>query len=257
MLVRLSAACLLVWAWAAASAGAPEGMALIAGGAFTRGCDEVDDQHMGRPQSVELDAFWMDKTEVTNAMFESVFPEHRARRHATSACDDCPVTKVSWYEASAFCKAVGKDLPTEAQWEKAAGAENGCRYPWGGELFRSPQEARDSGLVRAGLPFEAGPSPVARYPANRYGLYDMIGNVWEWTRDWAAAYDRSSPRNPEGPSSGIRKIRRGGAWSDELRGLIPAWRDWSRADTPYYTDVGFRCAKNADEAPLSAFPREQ
>jgi formylglycine-generating enzyme required for sulfatase activity len=161
-----------------------------------------------------------------------------------------PVVDVAFEDAQTYAAWLHRRLPTELEWEFAARGgrpaparpDSEAVAPDGRYLanaWQGPFPIQDSGADGF-----KGVAPAGCFPSNTNGLYDMIGNVWEWTRDWAAAYNTIDPqRNPQGPAAGLRKIRRGGAWSDDLRGIIPAWRDWSRADTPYYTDVGFRCAR--------------
>ena len=97
-------------------------MVLIPGGTFKRGCDRFGPQHGAPEQQVHLDGFSIDKYEVTNERFEKIFPEHFLRRSIFSDCDNCPVSKISWYEAADYCHLIGKSLPSEAQWERAAGS---------------------------------------------------------------------------------------------------------------------------------------
>lgn len=220
-------------------------MALIDSGSFNMGCNKTSEHNLSYQRKVYLDSFLIDTTEVTNIDYESVFPEHQLRRHQTSACDQCPVTKVSWFEAHQYCQKIGKDLPTEAQWEKAAAEKSKCAYSWTGELFKNKEEAKHSGLVRGGFELDDGTAPVASYPANSYGVYDMSGNVWEWTRDWMSVQTSTEDaQNPMGPEKGHFKVRRGGAWSDDIRGLSVSWRDWTDPHASFFVDLGFRCVKN-------------
>jgi iron(II)-dependent oxidoreductase len=92
-------------------------MVLIDGGTFKRGCNRFGPQHGAPEQLVHLDKFSIDKYEVTNEKFEKIFPEHFLRRSIFSDCDQCPVSKISWYEAADYCHLIGKSLPSEAQWE--------------------------------------------------------------------------------------------------------------------------------------------
>ena len=218
-------------------------MVLVDAGYFKMGCNEISEHNLSAERLVYLDDFLIDPFEVTNKEYEKKYPEHKIKRHPTSFCDNCPVTKVSWYEARQYCQSEGKDLPTEAQWEKAAGENDRCAYSWAGPLFQDKHEARSSGRVRGGFELDDGTSPIGSYPANRYGLYDMLGNVWEWTRDWMSAGSFGESINPVGPQRGHFKVRRGGAWSDDIRGLMVSWRDWSAPETAFFVDIGFRCAK--------------
>ncbi|MFH1137672.1 MAG: formylglycine-generating enzyme family protein [Pseudomonadota bacterium] len=129
---------------------------------------------------------------------------------------DYPANGVTWFGAKAFCawlsEKTGKryDLPTEAQWEKAArGDQEGRRYPWGNN---SPRGMAQFQQVWANPKLTL--SPVGAYPPNGYGLFDMAGNVWEWCADWYDRnYYRESPReNPRGPAMGETKVLRGGSW---------------------------------------------
>ncbi len=220
-------------------------MVLVPKGTFLRGCNQFGHQHGAPTHPVYLDSFMIDKYEVTNQRFEEVFPEHELRRSKFSNCDHCPVTKVSWYEAADYCYLIGKSLPSEAQWEKAASNGNGCEFPWGPEFDPNNPKAR------GGLKLRDGSVPVGRYSPNENGLYDTAGNVWEWVTDWFSIryYFQEVMYNPRGPSRGIMKVRRGGSWSDSIKAMATGYRDWSYPFSRGFNDIGFRCAINLKEVP--------
>ena len=195
-------------------------MVVIPSGKFRMGCNQFGPMHGAPEHWVYLSEFMIDRFEVTNKRFEEIISDHKRRRSKLSKCDECPVTNVSWYEAVDYCYLIGKTLPTEAQWEKAEG--------------------------RGGLEMRDKSAPVGTYPANKYGIYDMGGNVWEWVSDWMApGYQASEVLiNPQGPSSGVMKVRRGGAYSDSIKAMATGYRDWSHPSSRFFSDVGFRCAIN-------------
>jgi len=217
-----------------------QNMVLIPAGKIQRGCDQLGPEHGGPAHPVYLDLFMIDIYEVTNAQFEKIMPDHKLRRSLSSHCDNCPVTKVTWFEAADFCHLIGKALPSEAQWEKAAGAVSGCEFPWGPEFDPAKKQAR------GGLELKEKANLVGGYPPNKYGIYDMAGNVWEWVADWYSPkyYFLEPLYNPRGPSRGVMKVRRGGAWSDSIKAMKAGYRDWSYPFSRSYSDIGFRCAIN-------------
>ena len=228
-------------------------MALIPAGPFEMGStqDDSDASSDEFPQhAVYLDAYYIDQTEVTNAMF--------AQCVAADICDppggsnygdqtyaDHPVVYVSWNDAQAYCEWRGARLSTEAEWEKAArGGLEGKQYPWGdeGPVCTLGAENGAKYYDNAGCD-DTGTEPVMSYSANGYGLYDMVGNVWEWVADW---YDReyygtSPSENPTGPESGEYRILRGGSWDDLVGRVRSANRDRYTLDSTWSND-GFRCA---------------
>jgi eukaryotic-like serine/threonine-protein kinase len=219
---------------------------------------------------VRLSAYWIDSTEVTNAMYArcvsagecppppkafASFSPHAYYGEATY--DDYPVVNVTWEQAKAYCAWAGRRLPTEAEWEKAARGTDARRFPWEWIGVADPQKLNfcDAGCdfiwhvdnVDDGYPETA---PVGSYPkgASPYGVLDMAGNVWEWTADWyAESYYQDSPEaDPQGPATGIWRIARGGSWLDGAHGrsLViarSANRYYQTPDTSR-SDIGFRCA---------------
>jgi formylglycine-generating enzyme len=133
---------------------------------------------------------------------------------------DHPVVHVSWNDARAFCTWSGSYLPTEAQWEYAArGGLVQARFPWGDEL--EPGGEHRMNVFQGSFPSEdtmadgyAGTAPVHSFEPNGYGLYQMTGNVWEWTADWFdPGYYRRGPRtDPQGPAAGAQRVMRGGSY---------------------------------------------
>ena len=220
--------------------GIEEDMVLIPAGTFTRGCNQFGPQHGAPAHKVYLDGFMIDKYEVTNKKYEAVIPDHRLRRSIFSNCDDCPVSKVSWYEAADYCHLVGKSLPSEAQWERSAGGNSGCEFPWAGGFEAGKKQAH------GGLKLKDNAAPVGSYPPNRLGIYDMAGNMWEWVGDWLhfPYFHREILYNPRGPNSGVMKVRRGGAWSDSVKAMATGYRDWSYPFSRGFNDIGFRCTIN-------------
>ncbi len=217
---------------------------LVPGGEFTMGSGSATRQ-------VHVDAFYMDKYEVTAARYEK-FLKSAARREPDNWSSikfpqeaDRPVTGVDWGDAGAYCRWAGKRLPTEAEWEKAARGTDGRLYPWGNDPpnpklanYKQEQSYSSSGSVTEVGSYEAGKSP--------YGLYDMAGNVWEWVTDWYDDdYYRNGPaRNPPGPANGDEKVVRGGSWSFQAQSLLTVSRLWF-APTMRAGFVGFRCAQDA------------
>jgi formylglycine-generating enzyme required for sulfatase activity len=265
-------------------------MSLIPAGEFWMGrthmfqFDELDwvarprlDDQPARP--VFIDAFYMDKYEVTNSDFAK-FMEATGRRapwnwkdgKVNPGQEQWPVYNVTWDDAVAYCAWAGKRLPTEAEWEKAArGGTHKQLYPWGDVLEPEVPGAKDEPpapantaanasentppkktikMARYGFP--NGPVPVGTFPANGYGLYDVIGNVWEWTADWYTQYYYSiaPSSNPPGPETGKYRVLRGGGWATDAAGgggggtlLGPHYRNYAPGDQTSNV-VGFRCAKD-------------
>lgn len=160
---------------------------------------------------------------------------------------DHPVALIRWEDAAAYCtwlaEASGRPvrLPSEAEWEKAArGGLERCRYPWGNEL----DPLRANFLTDPSLKMSHGTTPARTFAPNGYGLYDTIGNVWEWVSDWyrADAYRSAPDRNPQGPSDGHLRVLRGGGWPvSDIRMLTCAHRHEVPPDTYSYS-IGFRIA---------------
>jgi len=225
-------------------------VALIPAGEFTMGRTKLtpDDARGMRPRillddrpehRVWLDSFSIDMTEVTHGAYEKFLaatkrrpPYHWVQRPAP----EVPIYNVDWEDASAYCAWAGKRLPTEAQWERAArGGIEAASFPWG-------DEKPDTKLALFNVSTGAG--PVARFPPNGFGLFDMAGSVSEWTSDWFEReyYSVSPPKNPQGPERGQYRVIRGGAWSDSPDRITVFFRNWVRPNqrTP---NVGFRCAQ--------------
>ena len=197
-----------------------EGMVRIPTGQFQMGSNDEDAHDDEQPvHTVHLDAFFMDKYEVTNAQFKTfvdanpqwqkdkiedkfhdgTYLYHWDGTNYPAGKADHPVTFVSWYAAMAYAEWAGKRLPTEAEWEYAArGGLAGKKYPWGNTI--TPADANYNCNVNVG-----DTTPIGRYAANGYGLYDMAGNVWEWCLDkYDADFYRASlnSRNPVSVSGG-------------------------------------------------------
>ena len=165
---------------------------------------------------------------------------------------DHPVAHVSWNDATAYCDWAGKRLLTEAEWEYAArGGLEQKRYVWGDEL--SPDGKHMCNIWQGNFPDDntaedgfKGTAPAMSYPANGFGLYDVSGNVWEWTADWFdPAFHIDGPRdNPKGPPSGVSKTSRGGSYLCH-DSYCNRYRVAARsANTPDSStdNMGFRCA---------------
>ncbi|MCG9128424.1 formylglycine-generating enzyme family protein [Candidatus Poribacteria bacterium] len=237
----------------------PDGMVYVPAGDFIMGSDPDVDPHTDQldelPQhKVYLDAFFIDKYEVSNADYKkfveatghrnSIFWDNPKFNHP-----DTPVVGVTWGDAVAYAEWVGKRLPTEAEWEKASRGTDARIWPWGNVFDPKKCNFDDEGKFDGHLDGFATAAPVDSFHngASPYGALNMVGNVAEWVSDWFDMdYYLVSPReNPKGPkNSGMgKKSWRGASWF--------AGEDQVRCAFREYDDIvasgqilGFRCAKD-------------
>jgi formylglycine-generating enzyme len=263
-----------------------DGMVLVPGGGFQMGTDDGM-PFEGPVHRVTVRPFWIDEHEVTVAEFgrfieatnyvteaekyewslvfdvktgewgrvEGANWKHPEGGGATPRPDE-PVVQVSWNDANAYAKWAGKRLPTEAEWEFAArGGLTGKQYAWGDELrpggkpvanwwqgpFPDTNTAEDGFAARA---------KVASFQSNGYGLYDVAGNVWEWTADrYSEVYYIHSPsEDAKGPASGAERSMRGGSWmcaENFCSNYRVAARSHATPDSGM-NNLGFRCVKDVE-----------
>jgi formylglycine-generating enzyme required for sulfatase activity len=234
----------------------------IKGGCFMMGSpeDEKDRDSDEKQHKVCVDGFWMGKYEVTNRQFRLFQPGHDSKVYKEFSLngEDQPAVYVSWNEARDFAQWLGKkshtrlDLPTEAQWEYAARAGTTTARFWGNDPDQACEYANvydQTGKEKIDIGWanhncqdgHAVTAPTGSFQANGFGLYDMLGNVWEWCVDIYGPY-MDTRDNPHGSTAGGYRVFRGGSWDNKpasVRGgnrlrISPGYR---------YNDLGFRLAR--------------
>lgn len=234
----------------------PLGMVLVPGGTFEMGSTDYPDEMPIR--QVQVDAFWIDETEVTVAAYAGCVEDGSCRE--PSAGGSCnwmvagrevhPVNCVTWFEAEEFCTWAGggtKRLPTEAEWEKAARGTDAREHPWGDSpapscthvvMYDAAAGGSGCGLSST---WPVGSKPLGDSP---HGAHDMSGNVWEWVADWyGEPYDAAETDNPTGPETGSLRVRRGGAWDNSVSNNFRAASRSENSPALSFAGVGFRCAR--------------
>jgi serine/threonine-protein kinase len=255
-------------------------MVYVPAGDFLMGAkagDLIEDANELPQHTINLDAFWIDRTEITNGMFAKFvqatgyqtdaerfgtgtaldFLQGRSSwdparsgvswQHPNNPSDNIdnlsmrPVVQVSWNDASAYCKWVNRRLPTEAEWEKAARGEDGNIYPWGNE---DPNADLLNFDLLVGHLTDVGSYPAGASP---YGALDMLGNAYEWVFDWYDSnyYSHSPASNPQGPISGSTHIIRGGSWNYGVVWTHTTSRS-KLVPTARVETLGFRCSLDAN-----------
>ena len=219
----------------------------IPSGSFTMGSsldDPTADEDEKPSHNVLLDSFWIDRTEVTNAMYlrcisvDACAPPARSSYYEKPEFAQHPAIGISWPQAQDYCNWVERRLPTEAEWEKAARGTDERIYPWGNDLPSIQHANFNHNLSET--------SDVGNFPegASPYGVLDMAGNAWEWVADSYQPdfYSQSPEKNPITDSPVNRRVLRGGNWDSNADGIRVTNRFWAfpgRNDTD-----GFRCAQS-------------
>jgi formylglycine-generating enzyme required for sulfatase activity len=241
-------------------------MVSIPAGEFTMGnngrgtVDGPGDPDETPSHKVYLDAFEMDLYETTNAMYQKFVeatghrpPKHWKGNHYPEGKANHPVVYVDWFDADAFCQWADKRLPTEEEWERAARGMDERIFPWGNtfsnKMANTPQYWLAKGANEDTLGLKGGTLPVGSFEHGKspYGLYDMAGNVYEWTSSWYLPYPGNKVWNMHYGQK--NKVLRGGSWYDCLSygcGLSAPTYNRSRF-SPEIKNMGFgfRCAKSS------------
>lgn len=220
-------------------------------GEFLMGTNEEHTSANSPQHPVYLDAYWMDKVEVTNAMYLKCMEAAGCTRPASDnilydnwVYRDHPITWVTWFQAEDYCRWAGRRLPTEAEWEKAARGTEGLRYPWGNERPNARLANFDEADIHEAV-------SAYRYPlgASPYGVLNMSGNIREWVMDWfdPKYYIHSPYENPQGPATGEERSLRSGSYNEDQK-EIRAFSRLKHEPQSAGLSRGFRCAQDTDIA---------
>jgi len=260
----------------------PPGTIKIPGGSFYMGSDDGLPFEKPAHQ-VTLEPYCIDEFEVTVEKYKACSDSGRCKRAGTTNAWDkitdkeskafdptCnirdpvaksthPINCVDWEMADDFCREQHERLPTEAEWEFAARGPDGRKYPWGdddpgaGHLNACGKECVAWGLkngIEEKAMYEvddgfANTAPVGSFPkgASRYGVKDVVGNVWEWVADWYGDYAKDEQKDPKGPEKGDERVIRGGAWNGSYASWVRPTFRYKDAPTKRSYGIGFRCAK--------------
>ncbi len=268
-----------------AAAACPSGMLRIPGGMFYMGSDDPAAVDNEKPaHQVRLSSFCIDELEVTVARYKACADNGGCKKAPFNAwhglndkdraiydplCNAVspdvhaqhPINCVNWEMASHYCEQAGLRLPTEAEWEFSARGPDGRKYPWGDEapshelLNACGTECVAWGKTHA-LKLEpmyaeddrfANTAPVGSFPKgkSRYGVQDVVGNVWEWVADRYAPYPKNQEQDPKGPAAGDERVIRGGSWNGSMPSWVrPTFRFKDDPEKRSY-GIGFRCAKSS------------
>jgi formylglycine-generating enzyme required for sulfatase activity/serine/threonine protein kinase len=265
-----------------AAVGCPEGMVAIAAGSFAMGLSSAEPPDSNPRHQVTLSGYCIDKFEVTVERYRQCVTQGKCkppsnkvewpklaaneRKAYEPLCTyhsklrgNFPLNCIDWEAASAFCKARGGNLPTEAQWEYAARGPAERLYPWGDDepnnkyLNACGKEcthwSRGQRLNLLGLSNTddgyATLAPVGKFAHGRsgFGLYDMAGNVAEWVFDNYGPYADADATDPQGPATGVSKVVRGAAWTGSYASHFRNTRRASEVPNASRADLGFRCAQ--------------
>jgi formylglycine-generating enzyme required for sulfatase activity len=228
------------------NAKAPKDMVIVPAGEFTMGSNDWWPKSQPEHRR-HVDAFYIDKYEVINLRYKSFvdatghrLPGHWVGGNIPKGRGDHPVIFVDWFDADAFCRWEGKRLPREEEWEKAARGTDKRAFPWGDKFYNNkantPQYGHEDAMPVGS--FEDGRSP--------YGVYDMAGNVWEWTDGWFKPYPGNT--HPDENYGERYKVTRGGSWYDctyyKCGISAPAYNRIFFDSKTKNNNFGFRCAKD-------------
>jgi len=221
-----------------------DGMVFVKGGCFDMG--DIFDTGTSDEKPVHtvcVGDFYLGKTEVTQKQWEDIVGHNPSKFQ----CGDCPVERVSWNNVQDFIKKLNEKtgmnyrLPTEAEWEYAA-RSGGWKEQWVGT--NNGEEIGEYAWY--GFTARGRTHAVAGKKPNRNGIYDMMGNVWEWCSDWydRQYYEVSPSKDPQGPSEGLSRVLRGGGWRSKDKGLRTTDRDDFIPTSKKFSDIGFRLARS-------------
>lgn len=246
-LVAFVTVTLLIWKlfWFSKPLPKTESMVRIAGGSFVMGSKDGEDNE--RPQhNVTLKPFFIDTYEVSREEYEAFVSarNHKAPSGWTNGnylpnTTRWPVTGVDWYDADAYCKWIGKRLPTEEEWELAAKGLDARKYPWGNDW---KSELANADKASQGL------TDVDKFKgASPYGAFGMVGNAWEWTASKLVAYPGGRiPAQELGDGKVDLRVIRGGSWQSDRSSATSTYRwGWPASGGKDYSNTGFRCVKDA------------
>jgi formylglycine-generating enzyme required for sulfatase activity len=251
---RVAAACLVLFTIPVSHAildGSPSAKrwVTIPAGRFHMGCVPGDAHCHANEQprhAVEISrAFDLMALEVSVADFDSfahASGTRPPRQPLWNVPTNRPVVNITWHDAQAVCRFLGGRLPTEAEWEYAArGGIADQIYPWGKDF--ASRFANATGRRTTGDLWRV-TAPCGSFPPNGFSVFDMIGNVWEWTADWyAPRYPTESMRDPVSPAGGSARVIRGGSWDSTERRVRTSVRHFLPPDGRYNLYVGVRCAR--------------